>query len=420
MLIIILATVLVLAMTAFFAGQGLFSSMIMAFLSVLCAAFALNAYPALASAVLYDRQGPIANGAALTALFVLPLIGSRLIADALVPGTVQFGLWADRIGGTAFGLIASMTMVGMVLVIIQMLPFGDSVMGYTPYDNALQRDQRVWPFYPDDFAVAIGSLGSVGAFGGEGSFNDLHADLLREAAAARNTAGSNGTTFARSDTLRIKSAHAPKPMDLKKALKGATIPDDPLLASSAASSQVLLIGMTVDSVAGDNDDWTRLAGTQFRLVARQGQASPGNKGPIDHYPVGYIMAVGTAVGEVPAWKFTPAPIRKDKDRDVGQVGKLLASINRNQLLVIYWVYQLSQDEKPDCVVFRQVSIQDVPPRKTEMPALPQPKANPAKPGATPAKPAVTPAKPAVTPAKPAASPAKPAASPAKAPPKATK
>jgi hypothetical protein len=387
MLIIILATVLVLAMTAFFAGQGLFSSMIAAVLSVLCAAFALNAYPALASAVLYDRQGPIANGVALIALFVLPLIGSRWLADALVPLNVQFSLWTDRIGGTALGLIASMTMVGMVLVIMQMLPFGDSVLGYTPYDNALRRDQRVWPFCPDDFAVSIGSLGSVGAFGGEGSFNDLHADLLREAAAARNTAGSNGTTFARPDTMRMKSAYMPTPEDLKKAFKGKdiNIPRDPLLATPDAGSQVLLIGMQIDSDAGDSDDWTRLAGTQFRLVARR-PASMGDKGPIDHYPVGCLMAVGTADGEVPEWKFTAAPMSKG----VAQVGKLLAAEKGNP--VIYWVYQLGQDEKndyekPDYVVFRQVSIKQVPKCKPEMPALPQPTGDAAaKPTTKPAKP----------------------------------
>ena len=381
MLIIILATVLVLAMTAFFAGQGLFSSMIAAVLSVLCAAFALNAYPALASAVLYDRQGPIANGVALIALFVLPLIGSRWIADSLVPLNVQFGLWADRIGGTAFGLIAGMTMVGMVLVIMQMLPFGDSVLGYAPYDNALQRDQRVWPFCPDDFAVSIGSLGSVGAFGGEGSFNHLHADLLREAAAARNTAGANGTTFARLESLRMKSAYMPTPEDLKKAFKGKdiNIPQDPLLATPDASSQVLLIGMQIDSDAGDSDDWTRLAGTQFRLVARRGEASTADEGgkakltggPIDHYPVGYLMIVGD---EVPQWQFTAAPVSKG----AAQVGKLLAAEKGNS--VIYWVYQLGRDEKPDCVVFRQVSIKDVPKPKIGMPLLP-----PATPAKTPAK-----------------------------------
>jgi len=411
MLIIILATVLVLAMAAFFAGQGLFSSMIAAVLSVLCAAFALNAYPALASAVLYDRQGPIANGVALTALFVLPLIGSRWLADWLVQFNVQFSLWTDRIGGTAFGLIAGMTMVGMVLVIMQMLPFGDSVLGYTPYDNALRRDQRLWPFCPDDFAVSIGSLGSVGAFGGEGSFNDLHADLLREAAAARNTAGANGTTFARPDTMRIKSAYAPSPEDLKKSFKGkeealkkVDTLNDPLLATPGAS-QILLIGMQIDSDAGDSDDWTRLAGTQFRLVARHGGASAGDEGgkvkltgpPIDHYPVGYLLAVDLADGEVPKWKFTAAPIRNG----VTQVGKLLAAVDRNKISVIYWVYQLGQDEKPDYVVFRQVSIKEVPRCKSEMPALPKPAGGtPAKPGAKPAKPAATPAKaPEKTPAK---------------------
>jgi len=418
MLIIILATVLVLAMAAFFAGQGLFSSMIAAVLSVLCAAFALNAYPALASAVLYDRQGPIANGVALTALFVLPLIGSRWLADWLVQFNVQFSLWTDRIGGTVFGLIAGMTMVGMVLVIMQMLPFGDSVLGYTPYDNALRRDQRLWPFCPDDFAV---SLGAVGAFGGEGSFNHLHADLLREAAAARNTAGANGTTFARPDTMTITKAYLPKQAELVAAIKGATIPRDPLLAAPDASSQILLIGMQIVSDAGDSDDWTRLAGTQFRLVARHGGASAGDEGgkvkltgpPIDHYPVGYLLAVDLAVSEVPKWKFTAAPIRNG----VTQVGKLLAAVDRNKISVIYWVYQLGQDEKPDYVVFRQVSIKEVPRCKPEMPALPKPAGGAAvKPGATPAKPGATPAKPAATPAKPAATPAKaPEKTPAKAP-----
>ncbi|MCX6554639.1 MAG: CvpA family protein, partial [Candidatus Aminicenantes bacterium] len=367
------------------------SSMIAAVLSVLCAAFALNAYPALASAVLYDRQGPIANGVALIALFVLTLIGSRWLADALVPETVQFGLWADRIGGTAFGLIASMTMVGIVLVIMQMLPFGDFVLGYTPYDNALRRDQRVWPFCPYDFAVSIGSLGSIGAFGGEGSFNDLHADLLREAACARNMAGANGTTFARLESLRMKSAYMPTPEDLKKALKGADIPNDPLLANPMAG-KVLLIGMQIDSDAGDIDDWTRLAGTQFRLVARRGEASAGDEGgkvkltggPIDHYPVGYLMAVGTADGEVPEWKFTAAPVNKEGKT---QVGKLLATPKRDQIPVIYWVYQLGRDENPDYVVFRQVSIKEVPRCKPEMPSLPHPAGGPvAKPTTKSAKP----------------------------------
>jgi hypothetical protein len=307
-----------------------------------------------------------------------------------------------------------MTMVGMVLVIMQMLPFGDSVLGYTPYDNALRRDQRVWPFCPDDFAV---SLGAVGAFGGEGSFNHLHADLLREAAAARNTAGANGTTFARPDTMTITKAYLPKQAELVAAIKGATIPRDPLLAAPDASSQILLIGMQIVSDADDTDGWTRLAGTQFRLVAWHGGASAGDEGgkvkltgpPIDHYPVGYLLAVDLAVGEVPKWKFTAAPIRNG----VTQVGKLLAAVDRNKISDIYWVYQLGQGEQPDYVVFRQVSTKEVPRCKPEMPALPKPA------GATPAKaPEKTPAKaPEKTPAKaPEKTPAKaPEKTPAKAP-----
>ncbi len=394
MLIIILATVLVLGMAAFFAGQGLFSSMIAAALAVLCAAFALNAYPALASAALYDRQGPIANGVAILALFLLPLIGSRWLVDALVKKSVQFGLMADRIGGTVFGLIASMTMVGMVLVIAQNLPFDMSLMGYTPYDNALQRDQRVWPFCPDDFAVAIGSLGSVGAFGGEASFNDLHADFLREAAAARNTAGANGTTFARSDSLRMVLAYEPTQEDLKndKALKDIDSRKDPLLTNTTAS-KILLVGTLVDSDVGDPapDNWTRLAGTQFRLVARRGEASGADESgrpkfigpPIDHYPVGYIMSVVKAVGEAPEWKYTPAPVN---NKGITEVARLLAAMDSNKIQIVYWVYQLGRDENPDYMVFRQVSTKQVSKPKTEMPALPKPAGAAApKPVATPPK-----------------------------------
>ncbi len=374
MLIIILATVLILAMTAFLLSQGLFSSMIMAILSMLCAAFALNAYPALAAEYLYGRQGPIADGVAIIALFVIPLIIARFLADFLVPKNVEFSVWIDRIGGGVFGLLASMTMVGMVLVVMQTLPFGETIIGFQPYDNALQRSQRVWPFCPDDFAVSLGSLGSVGAFGGQGSFNDLHADFLREAAASRNTAGAKGTTFARPNSLRIRSSYLPIPENIPFYDK---IPTDPLMIEGAMS-QVLLVGTEVGGDASDEDEWIRLAGTQFRLVTRKTEGKQGdidNKvklvgDPIDHYPVGYFRAVG----ETPTWKLKKATV----DNGTAQVGKLLVTIPPNKTKTIYWIYRIGQDEMPDYMVFRRVSSKKVSKPRIEMPKLPKPKATPAK------------------------------------------
>ena len=366
MLIIILATVLILTMTAFLLSQGLFSAMIMAVLSMLCAAFALNAYPALASEFLYSRQGPIADGTAMIALFVVPLIIARFLADFLVPKNVEFSILVDRIGGGAFGLLASMTMVGMILVIMQVLPFGSAIFGYQPYDNAMMRSQRAWPFCPDDFAV---SLGSVGAFGGQGSFNDLHADFLREAAASRNRAGANGTTFARSESLRIRSSYLPQPEKMAFYNK---IPPDPLIPEGSLS-QVLVVGTDIDADAADKDKWIRLAGTQFRLVTRKTDGKPATKGgkvkligdPLDHYPVGYFLAVG----EEPTWQFKPAPLQKG----LAQVGKLLAAVSRDKMQTVYWVYRIGRDERPDYMVFRRVSIKKVFKPKTEMPKLPKPK-----------------------------------------------
>ena len=341
---------------------------------MLCAAFALNAYPALAAEYLYTRQGPIADGVVILALFVIPLIIFRFLADFLVPKNVQFSIWVDRIGGGVFGLLASMTMVGMVLVIMQTLPFGSAIFGYKPYDDALGRSQRVWPFCPDDFAVSLGSIGSVGAFGGQGSFNDLHDDFLREAACARNTAGSHGTTFASPKSLRIRSSYLPIPENIPSYDK---IPTDPLMVEGTMS-RVLLVGTEVGSDAGDDDDWIRLAGTQFRLVTRKTEGKQGdidNKvklvgDPIDHYPVGYIRAVG----DTPEWKFKQATV----DEGAAQVGKLLINIPRNKTQTIYWVYRIGQDEMPDYMVFRRVSLKKVSKPKTEMPKLPKPKAKPKK------------------------------------------
>ena len=380
MLFILVATILILGMTALFVKQGLFSSMIMAVLSLLCAAFALNAYPALASMALYDRQGPIANAVSLTALFLLSLLAAKELADFLLPKTVQFPLWADRVGGGAFGLVASMTMVGVVLVVAQMLPMGNSVFGYEPYDDALQRQGTVWPFFADDFAVAVGKLGSVGAFGGEGSFNDLHDDLLREAAAARNTAGSNGTTWAAPDSMKLKGAYRPTWEQLQAALKigEAGLPEDPLLAGPAG--EYLVVGTKIDDECGDADKWTRLAGTQFRLVAGipEGEGAKAPLGPpIDHYPIAYFYAP-----DANTWKKGVAK----SGSGVAQIGKLLATVKSNKIPLIYWVYQLGKGERPDYVVFRQVSAVKVhKPKPDQMPK--NPLAKPVK------KPTTAPAKP---------------------------
>lgn len=365
MLLILFSTLLIAGMTAMFVRQGLFSSLIAAVLSLVCAAFALNAYPALASIALYDRQGPIANGVALTALFVLSLLLTREVANLLVPKAVRFPLLADRIGGGVAGFFASLTMVGVLVVILQLLPMGRSVLGYERYDDTLQRQAGVWPFFPDDFAVAVGQLGSIGAFGGEGSFNDMHDDLLREAFAARNTAGSNGTTFATPKSMTVNGAFKPTWEQLKTDLKIEDLPKDPLL--DGMEGEYILVGTRIDNECGDEDNITRLAGTQLRLVAGKpvGQDANGPLGgPIDHYPIAYFYLSDK---DANSWRVIQAP-----SGDGGaQIGKLRGNFNSGRIPLIYWVYVLGRGERPNYMVFRQVCKVDVPkPKPEEMPANP--------------------------------------------------
>ena len=82
MLLILIAFALVLGIAFFQVVQGIFSALVMALLSILCAAIAFNYYEPLAEALsLYDRMPAYADMASLIVLFVLPLLTLRIIFD---------------------------------------------------------------------------------------------------------------------------------------------------------------------------------------------------------------------------------------------------------------------------------------------------------------------------------------------------
>ena len=124
MILSIIVTILVLAVAFYQVIQGLFSSLIMTILAILCALLAFSSYEPMAAAILYTRQAATADAIALVALFILPLLGLRILTDKLISGNVVFGPWADRIGGGALGLVTGMIMIGVFMVAFQMLPGG--------------------------------------------------------------------------------------------------------------------------------------------------------------------------------------------------------------------------------------------------------------------------------------------------------
>ncbi len=199
MLLIIVATVMVLGIAFFQVVQGLYSSLVMAILSVICAIAALNFYEPVA-AMLYEYQPSHADAITLIVLFVVPLLVLRILADKYLPANVVVGVWSSRIGGGVLGLITAMVLVGMLMLSIQMLPWGPSVLGYRPFDDSLQRDQQLVPFRPDEFVLGMAKFLSVGSLGTDQTWSPGN-----DASPRHTFANTHAITIA----IRIMIGHSP-------------------------------------------------------------------------------------------------------------------------------------------------------------------------------------------------------------------
>jgi len=277
MLLVILATLLVLAIAFYLTLQGLFSAVIMCLLSVLAAVIALNYYEPFGQ-MFYPGHAAYGNALALTLLFSLPLLVARLGLDYFVRANVVFGQWVDRIVSGLVGMVAGTVVVGILMLVLQMLPFGASVLSYRPFNDSLQRTQTLRPFNPDDAVLAIGRGLSNGSLSAQREFSSLHEDLLLQLFCNRNRADLPCGFETDPDALKIEGVYQLAPDD--EWAKAA--PPNPLLSDEENQATDVVIIRTVVSVkACDEDGWWRLPATQFRLAWPDGRS---------FYPVAFMTS----------------------------------------------------------------------------------------------------------------------------------
>ena len=374
MVLQLMAVILVLAIAFYQVVQGLFSAMIMMILTILCAAVAFEYYEPVAVAFLYERQGAYAEGASLLALFVIPLLLLRIAFDKLIGGNVVMGLWVDRIGGWAVGIVTALVLVGVLCTVVVMLPFGESILGYTSHNSQLEEDQTLVPM---TFTLGLVDALSKLGLGGGTAYLDRHPDLLLDAFCARNTAGKNGRRDTPTNALKVigvfepkvgglnddipKSRPDPTAAESRPAPKKLVMPSYPLLEDPEQKTVIVRVSVSDKARSEDEkDNWWRLPGTHFRLVSKTSRS---------YYPVGYLTAL--SVEAIRARK-APEPEEADwrchlppKDES-GQT--LLADLIVERKwyreggpdnLVIDWVYSIGKDEKVDRIVFRRVAIETV-------------------------------------------------------------
>ena len=344
MILIIVFSLLLIGIAFFQALQGLFSALVMALLTTLSVALALNYFEPLGD-LLAANLGIYSYPAALLALFVIPLYILREIFDRVIRGNVVLGLWPDRIGGGLLGTYSAFLMVGMLSLVMQFLPWNETMMGWRGYDSFMATADGATPRWAGNFFVGVGQHLSDGAFGGDRSLLAAHADLAQDAFAAQNRL-SGAAPDSPPAGVTVEGAFSladPEKPDQKfegsdedRMRISETAPRNPLMEGDEATRvYVIRTNIGTEVARLEKDSWWRLAGTQFRVVGTDGRS---------YYPVGYLSYSG-------GWKLNTALEESGTKVEltklyVGRPGDMGPSLR------VDWVYRLPAKVKPDYLVFR--------------------------------------------------------------------
>ena len=363
MLLILLATVLVLGIAFFQVVQGLYSSLVMTILSVICAMLAINFYEPVA-ALLYEYQPGHADAITLIVLFVVPLLVLRILSDKYLSANIVIGVWPSRIGGGALGLLTALIVVGMLTLSIQMLPWGPSIMGYRPFNDSLQRDQKMGPFRPDEFVLGMAKFLSAGSLGtGQNwtpdndatpkhTFANTHDDLLLELFRAHNQI----LREAKDDEGKVVEFYSGRVDAAPNSITPVTVYEpgelsafDELprgLLKKNTPSKVIIISTSVNQTAQDEDGWWRLPATHFLLLTVDKQAKTKS-----YYPVAFLQDGAVSYGPTAGEDAVPPP-----------PGKIFleADSKTSPILQTAWIYKVPLDSQAVRLIFRRIASQKCP------------------------------------------------------------
>jgi len=182
--IFIIVTLILFAGIAFFhAIQGTFSALMMAVLTILAAAIAVNYYAPLSHALLLEQIPDYADACCLAGLFLVTLVVFRTLTDNLIRGNITFYPWVDRIIAAAISIPTALLLVGISSIAFQMLPFHEQVMLFNRFDDEGNR-RSIFP-RADDFAAGFMSMLSANSLSGRRQLGMLHPDWPAEVSAQR-------------------------------------------------------------------------------------------------------------------------------------------------------------------------------------------------------------------------------------------
>lgn len=273
-------------------SQGLFSSLIMAVLTICCAALALGTFEWVGAhwlaSVVGNWKPDYTLPISLAALFGVPLILLRLLFDRLIRRAVLLPMLVDRIGSGICALIAAVTMVGIAAICLQMVPFQNgSILGFarvSAVDPAQHIDTTPPPpdeaengllFGPDRFATIVVAVLSDGVFSSVDSFVETHPNLVQTVGWV-NAAHAEISRYAPPKSISVVQTD---PVELVYDQTNTSGRNEPTRSSyneqrAQSGHQFRMIRVRLHNEAKDKRKSLVFTLRQFRLVGREDPGSP--------------------------------------------------------------------------------------------------------------------------------------------------
>ncbi len=271
MLFSIVAGLMVLLVAAFWAYQGLFSSVIMFFEAMIAAMLAFAYYEQVHGLWAESLNPGLGLPVAFMGIFVLALLIMRVASDKLVPNGITFHLYVERGGGALFGFFSGMILVGSALIGVQMLPIGSSVVGFERFqqDKQGRTVEKDFLFKPDAFTVGLANLLSNGRFGGGNPLEYARPDLLTELYSARSAPQTEAAFAVPKDSLSVNAYCDLRQIDhATHKLEGNSLLREFATEEAPPGKKFQAYQVTLKTSAGDpgTTGEIRFRAPQFRLV----------------------------------------------------------------------------------------------------------------------------------------------------------
>ncbi len=266
------------------ASQGFFSALVMAVLTVCCAAAAVGTHEWVAIHWVAPFFKPDYSLAiSLAVIFGIPVLLLQLLFGRLVKRSGLLPLLVDRIGGGLCGFVTALTTVGIVALSLQMLPFPNGkVLGFArvsvpdPDDpgatvGADEATERNLLLKPDRFAVALGSVLSDGVFSGQGAMHEDHPDLV-EAIGWVGAVPSTVSRYAPPGSIRVEHTelvpfvYKMMPGDARNNTPPNYEPEQPM-----GGREFQMVRVRLTRAARDKNNSHFFSLRQFRLVGHRGE-----------------------------------------------------------------------------------------------------------------------------------------------------